>query len=220
MRDGDGNLRLIAWGLSEEGFLTRLGTGTAGTIDHVAIVTGQGDSVVAAMRNAEGNLQVIAWNISPIGDVTPGPSATAGPVGELAATALRPTSFDLQTVVTAMQDGDGNLRVIGWRFHDSGNIEKLIVGHAGKISHVAVASLSTSTVVVGMRDGQKLFRLEGYSVNPTGTLEEFARSDTKHEVDISPVLAVTSLEEGRVFTAAKRGDVLIVGVWDLKQSCP
>ena len=219
VRDGDRNLRLIVWGLSEEGFLTRLGTGTAGVIDHVAIVTVRGDRVVTAMRNGEGDLQVIAWDISPIGDVTPGPSATAGPVGELAATALPASLSEPQTVVTAMRDGDGNLRLISWRIHNSGDIEKLLVGLAGEISQVAVYSLTRDTVVVGMRDGQKRLRLEGYVASIGVGLEEFARSDTKKEVDISPVLAVTSLGNSRVFTAAKRGDVMIVDVWDLEGSC-
>lgn len=63
MRDGKGNLRIIGWGVAEDGSLTRQGTATAGAVSRVFVAKMGGGKLVAAMRDGKGRLRLISWDV-------------------------------------------------------------------------------------------------------------------------------------------------------------
>ena len=120
-------------------------------------------NVVTAVRDGSDNLLLIGWSVSPDGQLQRwGDSGSqAGEVGEIAV--LRVAGGVLtRDVVTAVQDGSGNLLLIAWRLAPtSGTIERLADSRsqAGTASHIALTSTvtptGTSTLLVSLRRGER-----------------------------------------------------------------
>jgi hypothetical protein len=218
MRDADGDLRLIAWDVNANGFITRLGFATAGNIGLVSIAPLRDNRVATAIINDEGNLQVIAWSVSDLGDIDRGKSKTIGTAKDVAAVAVAAAPVD---VVTAIRNGQDKLQLNGWIIPSDGEIREDRHAVIGQVNKVAVTSLDVRSVVVAMRTDENLLRLHGYVVGEGVSQEApFATSDLKREVEIAPAFGIVSLGASRVVTAAQRGDILNVRVWDLAPSCP
>ena len=73
-------------------------------------------NVVTAVRNDSGNLLLIGWHVSPDGQLQRW-DGNAGEAGEVVALAILPMASGGPTtdVLTAVQDGSGNLLLIAWR---------------------------------------------------------------------------------------------------------
>ena len=126
LRTGEGNLKLIAWDVSNPVISRRQGDddepltdNTAGPIREVSITAWEpdaftvGDDVAVAVRTNAGDLKIISWAVLPSGDFT-----RSGDSGDLAGAAdLVNISWSRisKRLVTAIRDGDNNLRLITWR---------------------------------------------------------------------------------------------------------
>ena len=163
LRDGDGDLLLISWRLEPDGVLSRLDDSgdQAGEASAITIAALDEANVVTAVRNGSGNLLLIGWQ-----RLTRRPAAAlgrqAGEAGEFGAIAILPMASAGPTtdVLTAVQDGSGNLLLIAWRASpSSGTIERLAdsSSEAGAASDLALTSTvtpaGTSIVLVSMRRG-------------------------------------------------------------------
>lgn len=207
MRDGDNNLRLIAWDVSPSGGLTRQGTGTAGAISQVDIVPMGDDRVVAGMRDGNGDLRLIVWDASSSGTLTRRGTGTAGGISVLALAPLSETR-----VVAAMRDEENNLRLIVWDVSANGSLTRRGTGTAGAISALDVVPIGANRVVTAMRDGDNNLRLIAWDVTSTGNL---IRRGTGTAGTISQV-ALAALGTGRVVAAMRdSANDLRVIVWDV-----
>ena len=116
VRDAQGKLRIIAFELSSKGdIVARRDTEVAGEISAVDIDTTpqSGSNVVTTVRDASGFLRLIAWSCDPRGNnLRRGSASDAGNVGAFSAVGAR--SFDTDILLTAMKDGQGELKLIYW----------------------------------------------------------------------------------------------------------
>jgi hypothetical protein len=152
VRDGSGNLKVIAWDIDWTGKVVRKGDASAGAISKVAVTTYGPTTFHTFVRDGAGNLKVIGWSISQYGAITRLGDNSAGAITEVAATGS----------VSACRGGDGNLKLIWW---DTVNDQPQYIGSAsaGDISQVAVTgglsfinigvSFKAARVVTAVRDG-------------------------------------------------------------------
>ena len=163
LRDGDGDLLLISWRLEPDGILSRLDDSgdQAGAASAITIAALDEANVVTAVRSGSGHLLLIGWHVSPEGRLQRW-EGKAGEAGEFGALAILPlASADATSdVLTAVQDGSGNLLLIAWRASpSSGTIDRLAdsSSEAGAASDLALTSTvtpaGTSIVLVSMRRG-------------------------------------------------------------------
>ena len=112
VRTLEGNLKLIRW----NGGLQRLGDSAeqGEPASRTSIVRMSSDRYMSAVRGAEGLLNVSTWRVLPTEETIQKLSATAPsaqePVGQVAIAPLF-NGF----AVTAIQDGDGQLKLITWQ---------------------------------------------------------------------------------------------------------
>jgi len=171
VRDGSGNLKLIAWSVSKDGLqIERKGDGSAGAISKVetAYVTRVSDPgltnpravVVTAVRDGGGNLKLINWYISATFQVERKWDSSAGAISDVAVTMVG-TPFATDRVITAVRDGGGNLKLIAW---DDGSHQIVKEGEASAsaISEIAVDSVWGNYLVTAVRDGNGNLKLIGW----------------------------------------------------------
>jgi len=169
VRAGDGHLLLISWRLEPDGTLSRLhdSGSQAGGVTVVTIAAVDGANVITAVRNLSGNLELIGWTIGANGTITrwSGSAAEAGAVSAIAITAA-PSGEPVNDIVTAVQNGSGDLLLIAWRPSPvDGTIARLAdssgeAGQAGDLSIVsATTSAGTPVLLVSMRNGSGLLEI-------------------------------------------------------------
>jgi hypothetical protein len=136
VRDGSGNLKVIAWGIGPDGSsVERLGSASAGTGQEVAASFAGLGLVATAVRTATGTLKVILWKVDEAGQVTRAGDGSAGAIGS----ALSICRVGLGLVVTSVITGEGNLKVIAWSVTASGEITRQADATAGAVSRIASA---------------------------------------------------------------------------------
>jgi|GEM_PF-1416812 len=155
VRTGEGELKVIAWSLSDSGSLARLGEATAGAIgpDYDIAATGA-NAVVTAVADAAGELKLIEWSMSRNGSqINRGWEASAGAVDQIE---LERVNGNM--VISAVSDGAGNLKLIAW---DAGSGERMGDAGAGAVSRIAMSRagncggspyVSDSNLVTAVRD--------------------------------------------------------------------
>lgn len=222
VRDGDGKLRVIAWGVSENGFLTRLGTGTAGAIHEVAVVATSDRQVVTAVRGGGRRLKLIAWEIAADGQVLrqPPPDDGGGVIGEVAAAPVILSQAPGQDplVVTALRDSDGDLMLISFLVSPDGAIQRRFKVQAGDASRVAIAALGRAvTTVFRSGGGPRCFK--SHAVLGDGQLiERGFRCGRQREIRR---IAITPLSRTRFVTASEvAGGILNLNAWEIGRTCP
>jgi hypothetical protein len=120
------------------------------------------------MRDGGGNLRLIVWELSSDGNtITRRGTATAGAISEVA---LCRVAQATSTVVTAVRDSDGDLKLIAWEISDGGNSIARTSGiQAGNANRIAVestfANSSRDFVISGMRDSDGNLRLINWEAN-------------------------------------------------------
>ena len=151
VRDGSGNLKVIAWDIDGTGKVVRKADASAGAISKVAVTTYGPTAWHTFVRDGAGNLKVIGWSISQFGAITRQGDNSAGAITEVAATGS----------ASACRGGDGNLKLIWWytAYDQHQNIGS---ASAGGISQVAVTgglsvidigvSVKAARVVTAVRD--------------------------------------------------------------------
>jgi hypothetical protein len=217
LRDGDGDLLLISWRLEPDGILSRLrdSGSDAGEASAVTIAALDESNVVTAVRNGRGNLQLIGWSVAPNGELRrwDGKGAEAGEVGD-GGIAILPMAGGGSTtdVLTAVQDGSGNLLLIAWRASPaSGTIDRLADSgsEARAASSLALTSTltpaGTSIVLVSLRRGEGNLGVIAFELiaDAAGAviirIGDYANQD---ETDVTGT-ALASLESGRILSASR-----------------
>jgi hypothetical protein len=221
LRDGDGDLLLISWRLEADGAFSRLhdSGSDAGTVRAVAIAALDEANVVTAVRDGSNNLLLIGWSVSPDGQLQRwGDSGSqARQVGALAV--LRITRAVLTSdVVTAIQDGSGNLSLILWRLAPtSGTIERLADSgsQAGTATNIAmtvtVTPTGTSTLLVSLRRGGGNLAIIAFEVLADGAGEPIIVRTGSYSNEVNTVVsgtALATLEPGRMLSACRINDSL------------
>lgn len=116
VRDQAGDLRVIAWEVTDDGTrIERRGTGTAGTVAEarIAPVVRGGLSTVVACRDGAGRLRLLDWQLSQDGrTVSRWGGALAGPASRVAVTSTTDSGRDY--LLTACADSTGDLKLITW----------------------------------------------------------------------------------------------------------
>jgi hypothetical protein len=235
MRDGSGELLLICWRLNADGSISRLGESNppgkprqAGAVDLVTIVALANNLVVTAVRNGSGNLELIAWNISSDGMTIRrmDPSGTsAGTVGEIALTAYQDPATNSSVVITAVQNGAGNLLLIAWKVLEEGaGFERL--GDTsmlppnlrpGTASHISVSpsGFAVGNFLASMRRGTGDLELIDFTLNPNGSWTRNCDYGQAQGTDVTETKISSFF--GHAVTAIRKADFLNVAVWDIAQ---
>ena len=210
VRDGSGNLKIIAWHVGSDGSLTRRGDAEAGGVSQVAVTDWPaGPGVVTAVRTASGTLKVIAWTVDSDGAVHRRGDADAGVVKDVSISS--PGGFD--GVVTPVVNDSGELEVIAWSLASSGSFQRLATGAGGKCSHVAVTALSkaggSARVAVGFRTESGDLKVIVWKVGATVARLDEATAGAVTEVAIT----ARSTPNADVITATRGddGDLDIIG---------
>lgn len=146
LRDGDGNLRLIAWRASSDTQIVRQGEASAGAVSKVSACSLGLGLVSTAVRDTSGNLKVIVWKVTSGGQITRQGDDSAGAVSEIASCRL-----GIEALATAVRDGDGHLQVILWHVTADGQITRKDDASAGAISQVAICPAGSHRVATAVR---------------------------------------------------------------------
>ena len=111
VRDGSGNLKLLAWEITATGQILSRGNVTGGAITDVAIGADGSHQLVTAVRDSGGNLKLIAWELSLGGAFEREGEIAAGPATHVALTGSF-TSSGRKLALPALRDNAGELRLI------------------------------------------------------------------------------------------------------------
>ncbi|MBS4189472.1 matrixin family metalloprotease [Bacillus sp. FJAT-49705] len=116
LRDGNGNLKLIAWTISPDGKkLTRLNDSgyQASEINDNALMSRPNGIVISAVKTEDGILKLIAWKLESNGITRAGSSAEQAGTASLI-TICQEAFIDYAPIVTAVRDGNDNIKLISW----------------------------------------------------------------------------------------------------------
>jgi hypothetical protein len=214
VRNGSGNLELISWRLESDQTLSRLNDSgsQAGTVSWVTIAAIDSGNVVTAVCNGSGNLELIGWSVGTDGSMNRwGDSGSqAGAVSEIALTAV-PSGSSTSDVVTAVEDGSGNLLLITWRPSPAAGTFTRVTDSgdaAGTASDIAVCSTMTASgpkTMASMSNGSSAFELIAFQEIAGATTTSLVRTgDYTGEPNNSVSLTVlASLDPGRVVSAVR-----------------
>lgn len=173
VRDGAGNLKLIAWEMSPSKQLVRRGDASAGRVGAVSIATVRVSNLrevlVTAVRDADGNLRVIGWEIDAAGNLTRRDTEAAGPVGDFVVHRMpQPGGRSPLDLVVVLRDASGDLKIVGWEVDASGRLRRQGDVAAGAVRAVSAVDLTRSgrTHLVGaFRIGSGELKLIDWEVN-------------------------------------------------------
>jgi hypothetical protein len=219
LKNGSGKLELITWNTFGNQ-VKRGATAYAGDVDEVALVL-VGRQAVTAVRNGSGNLELISWDIPhPIppqpGTVTRKHDNHAGEASQIAITRFG------QILVTALQNGSGNLEIITWSLDSDGSITRLADNEAGEVSLVTVCTLggTSNIVITAVRNGSGNLELIAWAISADGmTIERRASTDQKQAGAVDGIAIVPqSSAKGAtgVLTAVRTGSGrLLIIVWQV-----
>ena len=232
LRDGSGDLLLICWALNEDGTFTRKGDSNpppgkpkqAGAVSLVTITPVANNIVVTAVRNGSGDLELIAWRISEdcktiqrlnlVGE-------TAGTVGEIALTTFHDTETGQPGVITAVQNGAGDLLLIAWKFDGIdfsrlGDTSTLPANQRpGTASHISFspAGNASNTFLATMRRGSGDLELIAFTLGRNGGWTREGDFGEREGTDVTETVVASF--SGRAVSAIRRADFLNVSVWEV-----
>jgi hypothetical protein len=163
VRDGSGDLKVIAWDIDSSGnTITRRGTAEAGKVSAIATCSLGMNLVATAMRDGGNELTVIVWRVEENGSVTRlGSAPVAGQITDVACCIVRYT-MGSNAFVTAVRKADGTMKLDAWNVTVDGAIHHKASAEAGLIStpqpgmpipRVALCNLGAQSVAAYVRDG-------------------------------------------------------------------
>jgi M6 family metalloprotease-like protein len=207
VRDGGGNLKVSTWQVDANSNVSHKGDASAGAISKVAIAALGTSRVVTAVRDGGGNLRVIVWDVDANGNISRKGDASAGAISEVSITSL--TSFASQSrvinrVVTAVREGNGNLKVIAWDINGIGKVVRKAEASAGAISKVAATTYGPTSWHTFVRDGNGMLKVIGWSIGQDGKISR--RGDASSD----PITEVAAT--GQV-SADRGGDGNLELIW-------
>ena len=213
--DSSSNLKIITWLVASNGTISRLQETSAGAVAQVEAISDREDRLYTAVRDSNGNLKIISWDIHPSGFINRLSDASAGAVA-FTRMAMFGTNVSDTVLVTAVRDGEGNLRLISWGIdYFEGTITRLHDAVAGGIQDLAVESLSNSLMTTAVRNAEGNLQIILWEIGSNGTISR--RSDVIHQ-RASQISSFVGLGGG--FGTAMRdenGNLLIL-TWLINQS--
>ena len=217
-RDGDGNLKLIAWAIVSNGRVTRKGEATAGPVKDVAVTRfPDNKGVITLAKGNQGEFKLIAWELtSSLGIVRRG-DIDAGAVKE---TAVTTTIADFPGVISATTGSDNKLKLIAWQF-DSATKQFARRGDAGaeeirgQLNIVRAPIPDKNIVVTAFRNGNGNLMLITWQVSAAG---QITRRASRTEGSVSLVDLTTTLA-GQVIASVKDGaDILRIIAYEVESN--
>lgn len=233
VKDGSGNLKLISWSIGGNQIRRLNAEGaSAGAVSRISSVrVGKSDSgrMVTAVRDGGNNLKLILWNTGFNGTITrsPGRAGQAGEVTRIAAAAPPANAANVNRVVTAVRDGSGNLKVIGWKVegNDVNRAPQQIEALAGPVDVVlttfpprpldnviSATFLTGNLLATAVRGRGGNLRINTWNVADDGTVTR------RRELSAEAVREVSAVPLGvnRLITAVSDGNGnLKVIAWDV-----
>ena len=201
VKNNAGNLKLIAWEISEDGNIVRQGDASAGAINDVALTNGcfclGFNQVVTAVRTADNNLKLIAWKITESGDIIRQGDAVAG-------TAIKVSIVKGRYIVTAVRTGEGNLKLIAWDLSSDGQFERLGDVEAGPILDVSISESWYPHVATAVRTGSGDLKVILWEITNAGNIVRLGDATGGPIAKVS----ITKMNnfEARLVTSVRTGD--------------
>jgi hypothetical protein len=239
VRDGSDHLKIIAWKVASDGSkITRKGEAAAGSISDVAIGELTTNLFVTVVRTG-GDLKLIAWQIDDDANtITRKGEATGGAVSRVTIVPTGPVNSDhpdptkYQSLVTAVETGDGNLKVIAWDVSPDGStITRKGEASAGSLSEVSALSYDVlvdlgftnkrNMVATAVQQTGGTLKIIAWSV-PIDTLQKIVRlyditGDTLSK--IATTIIGTPFTSDRIVTAGKdHNGNLALSLWNWDSS--
>ncbi len=172
-RGNQDDFKLVAWELTPSLELVRRGDIAAGAVKHIAVTVTHADfsGVVSATTGNDTSLKLIAWKFdSKSKTFSRKGDASAGAInGEL--NVVRAPLSGKDIVVTALKDGGGDLRLIGWEIDSNGQIARKGSATAGPVSLVDLTAGRDGQVFTSVKDGDGNLRMIAYKVQDNGQIE-------------------------------------------------
>lgn len=159
VRDGSGELAIIAWDIEQDGNkVTRRGTASAGVVGRVTVCGLGLNTVATAVCDGTNKLKVITWRIEENGNVTRLEEATTdGQITDVAASLIYSN-----VMATAVQTASGALQLDIWKVNADGTIKHATSGSSdGRVNvpktglatpRLQVSSIGERSVVTYVRD--------------------------------------------------------------------
>lgn len=213
VRDGTGDLRVIAWDIQKSGNeIVRRGSADAGKVSAVALCSLGMNMVATAVRDGGHELTVILWRVEENGVVTRLQSAPmAGQITDVACCIARYT-LNSNSFVTAVRTVSGALKLDAWDVFADGSIKHTTSADAGTINipqqglpipRIAMSNIGAQSVATYVRDasgGLKaiLWKYDGASLMRLGS----------SDLEESPVGAISAcgLARDRAMAAVQDAD--------------
>lgn len=143
MADYNGDLRIMTWGITPFGCVTKLQEISAGEVSEISMTAVGDGRLVTAVRDGGNRLKLIAWNVDQQGNISRDLEAQAGTAKNIDAFALFPSRL-----LTAVEDGSGGLKVIAW---NTDTMRRVGEAEAGDVSRIAGCRTSVETEPLRVR---------------------------------------------------------------------
>jgi hypothetical protein len=234
VKAGDGNLLLIPWRLDSDQKMVRLDPEGVRARDYsnvtiIAAMKVDANNLVTATRTGEGSLEIIGWSVSDSGEIEQWATdpAEAGAVHDIALTTVA-TDGVTTDIVTAVQNGNGNLLLIAWRLSPAdGTIVRLTPEgiEAGTASDISVCMGTTEpdgrpTIVTSMRRGSDNLEIITYELLANGangaTFVRTGEAENKSGTDVTWT-SLAGLDPGRIVSAIQVDDDLQLTTYSLTE---
>ena len=204
VRNGLGNLQLIAWAAPMDNTLVRQGDIVEGSANNVKVVAVSANHVVAGVKDASGNLKLILYYVSNTGTFQRLDDVTADSVHSFDMTV---TNGSTKKVVVAMRrQSDDKLKVLVWDFENGGTPHLQPAGSRleGEITAVAVTGARNFLGVgVAVRTAEQTLKLIPYRLSADNST--IVRGADYEAVEVSTALDITAIPRGLV-AAMRDGD--------------
>lgn len=222
VRASDDNLKLIVFEVAEDGSLTRRGDVSAGAIKSVSLTSPVDGFVLAAVRQADDRLKMIAFRVLGNGTISRHHDALAGEISWLdTAMVVDPSppanGFPLRPVtVTAVRDGGGNLKIIGWFLNVTSNgqatIERGPDASAGAVTVVSAARAKHFYgLYTAVRDSENNLKVIPWQL--ANNASSFTRRADGAAGEVGPHIDVAPLGAGVAAAVRDSGGRLRVITW-------
>ena len=217
-RTAAGNLKLISWDVSTAGSIVRRGDSgnQAGEASVIRLVALRDGTFLVACRTGAGALKLISWRLNDDGSLTrlADSGAAAGAVSEIALVDVSGAGGN--RVVTAVRDGDGDLKLIAWSAAPSGAIARLGDSgqQAGEARLIRAVRTAADQVVTSVRDGGGNLKLISWQLSADGRTVS-RQADSGSQAGAIRDNSLLALEDGVVSAVGTAGGRLKLIAWSI-----
>lgn len=219
LRNGSGNLELIAWDVAGRDFaVSRTADSASKQIEAKEVALGLiGRRAVTAVRSGSGRLRLDSWELAAdLSSITwlHETGTAAGDADHVTATVVAP---DL--VVTVVRNASGKLLLIVWRLESDGTLSRLNHenAQAGEIDEIALVTLDASNVITAVRNGSGHLQVIGWNIGTDGSVTRWATDGHAGDVSEFAIAALGGTGSNReVVTTVRDGsDRALLIAWQL-----